>query len=105
MKHLYPTLLSTLAAGLMMSLSFSAAGAQPEMNAAREARTGEFAGELRYSIYELAREHAGARSAPMAATGQAGRAGPEQLPMGRIHPNDVGDTRFSVFDHTQGSSW
>lgn len=106
MRHLTPTLLSTFAAAVLLGMSASA-GADSTMGSGRATTSQAYSLDLRDSVYQLARDHDTARREPMAmsASGQAGRAGPETVPMGKTHSANVGDTRFSIYDQPHSASW
>jgi len=84
--------LPTLAAIALLGLSGTASGGGL-------ADSDRFSGDLRYSIYHIAAENDAMKAAGME-SGQAGRAGPESLPMGKGDTDITAwpsDTRYSVY--------
>ncbi|ANQ86952.1 hypothetical protein [Azoarcus olearius] len=101
MKRLIQRSLSLAAAGLLLGLGAPAIAGQDGMHGMdrteRLNRTTELSGELRYSVYDLNRQHQEA-ARMTGQMGQAGRAGPEEIPGGRLHQLYMGDTRNSIYD-------
>ena len=93
MKHLSHSVLPALAAVALCGLSTSALGGG--MNDADR-----WSGDLRYSVYHIAAENDAALKEGAMASGQAGRAGPESLPVGKTDSDITAwpsDTRYSVY--------
>lgn len=95
MKSLTHTMFSTLAAAALLGISGSAsAGSTGGHDSDR------FSGDLRYSVYHIAAENDAMRSGSGMEAGQAGRAGPESVPMGKTSGDLLAwpeDTRYSVY--------
>lgn len=107
MKHFNHTLMSTVAASVLLGMSFGVAAGDAAMGSAASTAPG-LSQDLRDSVYQLARDHEVSRTMPMSGEsrmGQAGRAGPEQVPMGKTHAANAGDIRFSIYDQPQSASW
>lgn len=108
MKRPNHTLMSTVAAAVLLGMSFGVAAGTTGMSSS-EHTTPALSQDLRDSVYQLARDHEAEREAAAmrgdSRMGQAGRAGPEQVPMGRTEAADTSDTRFSIYDQSQSATW
>lgn len=107
MRHLTSTLLSTLFASALLGMSGTASAGTDMSNERAMATTPAYSPDLRDSVYQLARDHDAQRreARAMGSAGQAGRAGPETVPMGKTQAANVGDIRFSIYDQSQSPSW
>lgn len=93
MKRFTHVMLSTVAAGVLLGLSASVSAADTSLDS-------RFSGDLRYSVYHIAAENDAMHSAASMSSGQAGRAGPESVPMGKTGDDMAawsGDLRYSVY--------
>lgn len=97
MKSLTHTMLSTLAAAVLLGISGSASAGSTGSTGHDSDR---FSGDLRYSVYHIAAENDAMKSGSGMEAGQAGRAGPESVPMGKTGGDLLAwpdDTRHSVY--------
>lgn len=93
MRSLTQIVLPTLAAAALLGLSGTATGGSLNTS-------DQWSGDLRYSVYHIAAENAAMGTDSGMASGQAGRAGPESLPMGKADTDITAwpsDTRYSVY--------
>ncbi|MBN8442423.1 MAG: hypothetical protein J0M28_12110 [Thauera sp.] len=93
MKRLTHIMFSTLTAGVLLGLSSS-------VSAGGMSDDSRWSGDLRYSAYHIAAENDAMRADTSMSSGQAGRAGPESLPMGKTTDDMAAwqnDLRYSVY--------